>query len=77
MVEVAVSSLELDREIATLYAEAGVEEYWIILGHEKAVEVYRRAVDGIYQEKSTVTAEETLMCAAVPGLAIPVHEIFA
>ncbi|MDR3401311.1 MAG: Uma2 family endonuclease [Chthoniobacter sp.] len=77
VVEVAVSSLELDREIATLYAEAEVEEYWIILGYEKAVEVYRRPVAGVYQEKTTVKMDETLTCGSVPGLAIPLHEIFA
>src|SRR5438552_3141266 len=44
VVEVAVSSAELDREIASLYAEAGVEEYWIVPGQERLVEVYRRPV---------------------------------
>src|SRR5689334_1804477 len=34
-VEIAVSSAALDRENASLYAEAGVKEYWIVLGNEK------------------------------------------
>jgi Uma2 family endonuclease len=41
-VEIAVPSPALDRENASLYAEAGVKEYWIILGKERKVEVYRR-----------------------------------
>jgi Uma2 family endonuclease len=77
VVEVAVSSIALDREIASLYAEAGVEEYWIILVHERAVEVYRHPASGVYQEKTVVTMGGDLTCASVPGLTIPVHEIFA
>src|SRR5437660_5527366 len=41
-VEVALSSATLDRENASLYAEAGMKEYWIVLGQERRVEVYRR-----------------------------------
>jgi len=77
VVEVAVSSVRLDRELAALYAEAGVEEYWIVLAREKAVEIYRRPVGGVYQEKTTVAAPATLACASVPGLAVPLAELFA
>jgi len=76
VVEVAVSSAELDREIASLYAEAGVEEYWIVLGHERAVEVYRRPVDGAYQEKMMVTGGVTLSCSSVPGVAVALDTLF-
>src|SRR5687768_15088951 len=40
VIEVAVSSPLLDRENASLYAEAGVKEYWIVLGAQRKVEVY-------------------------------------
>jgi Uma2 family endonuclease len=76
IVEVAVSSVELDRELASIYAEAGVEEYWIVLVNEQAVEVYRRSAGGVYQEKLTVGVSETLACGSVPGLAIPLGELF-
>ena len=42
VVEIAGASPALDRENASLYAEAGVKEYWIVLGRERQVEVYRR-----------------------------------
>jgi Uma2 family endonuclease len=77
VIEVAVSSVRLDRELASLYAEAGVEEYWIVLGRERAVEVYRRPLDGVYQDKTTITAEQTLACLSVPGLTISLGELFA
>jgi hypothetical protein len=37
-IKVAVSSPTLGGENASLYAEAGVKEYWIVLGPEQRVE---------------------------------------
>src|SRR6266567_5042176 len=48
VIEVAVSSPALDRESASLYAEAGVKEYWIVLGRERSVEVFRQPEQGTY-----------------------------
>jgi Uma2 family endonuclease len=38
--EVAVSSADLDRAKAELYAQAGVREYWLILSTSRTVEVF-------------------------------------
>src|SRR5438270_434707 len=70
VVEVAVASAALDRENASLYAEAGVKEYWIVLGKERKIEVYLDPRDGQYQQKRIVGADETLQCASVPALRI-------
>ncbi len=77
VVEVAVSSTALDRENASLYAEAGVPEYWIVLGAERQVEVYREPVNGVYQQKRLYSADETLACASVPGLQAALADWFA
>jgi len=77
IVEVAVSSAALDRQNASLYAEAGVKEYWIVLGPERRVEVYRQPVSGRYQEMRVVGPDETIECSAVPGVRIPIHSLFA
>jgi Uma2 family endonuclease len=76
VIEVAVSSPALDRENASLYAEAGVKEYWIVLGRERQVEVYRRPENGRYQETLLVGANDTLECSNVPGLRIQMAELF-
>ena len=76
VIEVAVSSPALDRENASLYAEAGVKEYWIVLGHEQQVEVYRRPENGRYQETLLVGGNDTLECSSVPGLRIQMAELF-
>ena len=76
VIEVAVSSPALDREIASLYAEAGVKEYWIVLGRERQVEVYRDPENGRYQETLLVGGNDTLECPSVPGLRIQMAELF-
>ena len=77
VVEVAVSSATLDRENAALYAEAGVKEYWIILGAERRVEVYRRPENGRYQEMRQHGIDATLECGSVPGLRVRLTDLFA
>ena len=66
VVEVAVASAVLDRENASLYAEAGVKEYWIILAAERRVEVYRLPREGLYQEQRQFGPDDTIECSAVP-----------
>jgi Uma2 family endonuclease len=76
VVEVAVSSPTLDRENASLYAEAGVKEYWIVLGRERQVEVYRRPENGRYQETLLLGGNETLECSSIPGVRVQAPELF-
>ncbi len=77
VVEVAVSSAALDRENCSLYAEANVPEYWIVLAQQEAIEVYRQPVGGTYQEKRLYSAGDTLLCGSVPGLQVSVEEWFS
>ena len=76
VVEVAVSSVVLDRENASLYAEANVTEYWIVLAMERQVEVYRQPLNGRYAEKRLYRTDETIEGAGVPGVRVRVSEIF-
>ena len=76
VVEVAISSIDLDRENASLYAEAGVKEYWIVLGLERQVEVYRRPEGGRYQERTLIGLDSTLECGSIPGLSVRIGELF-
>jgi Uma2 family endonuclease len=67
IIEVAVSNVDLDRENASLYAEAGVDEYWIVLPNQRQVEVYREPQDGAYT---------VLECSSVPGVRVNLEELF-
>jgi Uma2 family endonuclease len=76
VVEVAVSSPALDRENAALYAEAGVKEYWIILGTERRVEVYLRPENGRYNERQVFGADSIVNCSSIPALRIQTSDLF-
>lgn len=60
VVEIAVTSADLDRAKADLYAAAGIPAYWLILGRDGAVEVHSSPVDGRYSHIRRVTQPETL-----------------
>jgi Uma2 family endonuclease len=76
VIEVSVSSPALDRESASLYAEGRVTEYWIVLGRERRVEVYRQPLHGNYQEMRAFESDDILECASVPALRVRVSELF-
>ena len=77
VVEVAVSSIELDRAKAEIYAEAGVKEYWIVRPQEKQVEGYRHPEATGYGERTTVARQSVLESAALPGLRVDLGTLFA
>ena len=76
-VEVAVSSLKIDRLKAQIYAEAGVREYWIMCPREKQVEVYRQPGATGYAERTVVAAPALLECAALPEVRVDLAALFA
>ena len=76
VVEIAVSSVAADRAYASLYAEAGVGEYWIVLAEAQQVEVRRRPVNGVYQDVTVYGRNEELTCEAVEGISVPLSKLF-
>lgn len=78
LVEVAESSLRFDRTVKlTLYAEAGVPEYWVVNLPDRVVEIHRSPIKGRYRTRRVVGAGKTLRIKALPGVTIPVDAIFA
>ena len=76
VVEVAVSSVAGDRENASLYAEAGVSQYWIVLGETEQVEVYRRPVNGVYQERRIYARGESIDGVSMVACTVSVDSFF-
>ncbi len=74
-VEVAITSLALDRAKALIYAEAGIKEYWIVIPKQQVVEVYRQPEAGVYREKRVYSITETIACESLPAIEIAVSEI--
>jgi Uma2 family endonuclease len=77
VIEIAVSSVALDRANTTLYAEAAVTEYWIVLAAGRQVEVYRDPSAGTYKKKAVFGLDDIIECVDVPSIKIPVAKIFA
>ena len=58
-----------------IYAEAGVPEYWIFDPREDTAMLLELR-DGEYVERAVLTAEDTLTTPLLPGLAIPLADVF-
>jgi Uma2 family endonuclease len=54
-----------------------VKEYWIVLGAESAIEVFRQPGNGRYAQQFVFGLDQVLECAAVPGVRIVISELFA
>jgi Uma2 family endonuclease len=77
VVEVAVSTLAEDREMAAIYAEAAVDEYWLVNATERNIEVYRQPVAGKYAQVIICGLDTTLLSTALPEVSLHVGELFA
>lgn len=78
LVEVAESSLNFDRtEKLSLYAEAGVREYWIANLIDQCVEVHRDPQpNGTYADSCVLCSGETLTILALPDVSLLVDQVF-
>ena len=80
-VEVANSSLTLDREAKTrLYAKAGIEDYWIVNLQDRCLEVYRKPTNDpnlgfIYSERTVFGENQSVSPLAKPKSRIKVADI--
>ncbi len=78
LIEVADSTIGSDRtDKLSLYAEAGVCEYWIANLNNDTVEVYRDPQpDGTYADAHVATLGEMLTILSLPGVSITVDQFF-
>jgi Uma2 family endonuclease len=78
IIEVADSSLGYDRdEKATLFAAAGIADYWVVNIPDRCVEVFRRPEDEHYRSHEAVTAPNVIHPLAFPHVALCVAKLFA
>jgi Uma2 family endonuclease len=76
VVEIAVSSEEIDREKIAIYAEAGVAEFWLVVPAIRTVEVYAQPEGKKYRERRVLGSGETVASATVPKLRVNVDALF-
>jgi Uma2 family endonuclease len=77
IVEVSDSSLDDDRNVMRpLYAEAGIDKFWIANLRDDCLEVHRGPQpDGTYQETRVSQRGQSTDIAALPGLVVAVDEV--
>ncbi len=75
-IEVAVSSQEIDREKANIYAEAAISEFWLVLALEKTIEVHTTPRGGAYTECVICRMGDTVQSGVLPALRVVVAELF-
>lgn len=83
IVEISETTLAFDRRVkGSLYAWAGVPDYWIVNLAERVVEVYRQPTPTArtrygyaYQTRQLYRPDDALAPLAVPDVAIPVSEL--
>ena len=60
-----------------LYAEYGVEEYWLVWPDDERVDVFRGIKNGWYAGPRTLAAGENLASPLLPGFELAIDRIFA
>ena len=78
LIEVADSTLDFDRTVKLeLYARASIREVWIVDLTTDGVLVHRRPSAGLYGSVVRVEGPGVLGVEGLPGVTIPVAEVFA
>lgn len=77
VIEVADSSLDYDRgEKADLYAEAGIQDYWIVNLVDDCVEVCRGPKDGRYQSRVILDVDDEVRPLRFPDCPLKLSLLF-
>ena len=61
LIEVSLSTLDIDRKVKLpLYAEAGIQEYWIVNVKKKTIEVYTNPKGKKYTDKTIAKGDDKI-----------------
>ena len=76
VVEVAVSSADVDRRKIAIYAEAGVREYWIVLPGARQIEVHTKLIQSRYTVQHIFTEGQTAPSEVLPAFQVELAGLF-
>ena len=75
---VEILSTDRNRDLVRkrqVYAEAGIPEYWLLDQRDQTARQLELR-DGQYVERAILTIDDTLTTPLLPGLAIPLADVF-
>lgn len=76
VIEIAVSTVDIDRRKAGIYADAGVKEYWVVVPGEGWVEVFHQPQGDTYAVTEVVKAPALLTSMALPQFSLNLGDLF-
>ncbi|MFN7813219.1 MAG: Uma2 family endonuclease [Planctomycetia bacterium] len=77
VIEVAISTLGIDRAKAPVYAAAGVHEYWIVIPETRSVEIHREpSADGYRIQLVRSSSGDVLELALPLATPLPLGRLF-
>ena len=77
VIEVSDSSLDYDRgHKASMFAAAGIADYWVVNIPDRCVEVFRKPEGGQYCSHEVFTAPDEILPLAFPQAALSVAKLF-
>ena len=76
VIEVAVSSVGIDRRKTAIYAEAGVREYWIVLPETRQIEIHTKLIQSRYAVQRLFTDGQTAFSEVLPALRVELSALF-
>ncbi|MBD2101383.1 Uma2 family endonuclease [Leptolyngbya sp. FACHB-261] len=76
LTEVADITLKRDLEIkASLYAQSGISEYWVLDVNEQQLHVFRSPSPKDYESKTVLSEEQTISPLTFPNCKIAIREL--
>jgi Uma2 family endonuclease len=76
VIEVADTSVEYDRQVkASLYAKAGIAEYWLVNLPDEQIEIYARPENGAYQLVTHARGPDAAESHSLASLSVSVAEV--
>ena len=77
VIEISVSAVDEDRGMASIYAEAGVAEYWLFNAPAREVEVFLHPDGGRYLEHCILSATRTLTSQSLPSVSLDLASLWS
>ena len=76
VVEIAVTTVETDREKGTIFAEAGIPEFWLVLPEKRQVEAYSKPSTRGYGQCARLAVGDSLTSPVLQGGTIEITRLF-